>query len=70
MINFRSSLAANNTEDLMGVNSPLHESSPRPEVRVIAPSHRPSSVLATNSSTGNQSSRKSVSILLPEHIIG
>ncbi|KAK0168244.1 hypothetical protein PV327_002068 [Microctonus hyperodae] len=66
----RSSLAANNTEDLMGVNSPLHESSPRPEVRVIAPSHRPSSVLATNSTAGNQSSRKSVSILLPEHIIG
>ncbi|XP_074093900.1 uncharacterized protein LOC141524130 isoform X3 [Cotesia typhae] len=63
-----------NSEDLMGVNSPLRESSPRPEIRVVAPSHRATSALVTNLSSssslsiGNiQSNRKSVSILLPEH---
>ncbi|XP_015108462.1 uncharacterized protein LOC107035520 isoform X2 [Diachasma alloeum] len=51
-------------------NSPHHESSPRPEVRVIAPSHRPSSTLTTSASGGSQSSRKSVSILLPDESAG
>ncbi|KAH0560606.1 uncharacterized protein LOC123264836 isoform X1 [Cotesia glomerata] len=60
-----------NTEDLMGVNSPLRESSPRPEIRVVAPSHRATSALVTNLSSSSsigsiQSNRKSVSILLPE----
>lgn len=73
----RTSLAAN-PEELVGVDSPLREASPRPEVRVVAPSHRPAptSVLAANGghhhhhhavSTAN---RKSVSILLPEQTSG
>ncbi|XP_029677280.1 uncharacterized protein LOC115244047 isoform X2 [Formica exsecta] len=72
------SLAAN-PEELVGVDSPLREASPRPEVRVVAPSHRPppTSVLAAANgghhhhhhavSTAN---RKSVSILLPEQTSG
>ncbi|XP_017760415.1 PREDICTED: uncharacterized protein LOC108550958 [Eufriesea mexicana] len=62
-----------NPEDLVNVGSPLREASPRPEVRVVAPSHRPPSVLATvNNATGGNGSanRKSVSILLPEHSSG
>ncbi|XP_063976719.1 uncharacterized protein LOC135162316 isoform X1 [Diachasmimorpha longicaudata] len=51
-------------------SSPHQESSPRPEVRVIAPSHRASSTLTTSASGGSQSSRKSVSILLPEESAG
>ncbi|XP_025987006.2 uncharacterized protein LOC105197510 isoform X2 [Solenopsis invicta] len=71
-----SAMLAANPEELVGVGSPLREASPRPEVRVVAPSHRPapptSALAATNGghqvvSTGN---RKSVSILLPEHSSG
>ncbi|XP_018313649.1 uncharacterized protein [Mycetomoellerius zeteki] len=66
---------ATNPEELIGVGSPLREASPRPEVRVVAPSHRPqptSALAATNNghhavSTAN---RKSVSILLPEQNSG
>ncbi|KAG7211868.1 hypothetical protein KM043_011088 [Ampulex compressa] len=58
-----------NQEDLVNVGSPLRESSPRPEVRVVAPSHRPPSALATANGNGS-SNRKSVSILLPEHTSG
>ncbi|KOC70430.1 hypothetical protein WH47_00575 [Habropoda laboriosa] len=62
-----------NPEDLVNVGSPLREASPRPEVRVVAPSHR-SPALATATSTSNASNgsanRKSVSILLPEHSSG
>ncbi|XP_043505258.1 uncharacterized protein LOC122526127 isoform X2 [Polistes fuscatus] len=41
----RPSMLANN-EELVGVGSPLREASPRPEVRVVAPAHRPPSGLA------------------------
>ncbi|XP_016904954.1 uncharacterized protein LOC107993180 isoform X1 [Apis cerana] len=63
-----------NPEDLVNVGSPLREASPRPEVRVVAPAHRPPSVLATVNNTNNanngSANRKSVSILLPEHSSG
>ncbi|CAK9796619.1 hypothetical protein ANTQUA_LOCUS817 [Anthophora quadrimaculata] len=63
-----------NPEDLVNVGSPLREASPRPEVRVVAPSHRSPSALATATSTSNtnngSANRKSVSILLPEHSSG
>ncbi|XP_018351629.1 PREDICTED: uncharacterized protein LOC108754079 isoform X2 [Trachymyrmex septentrionalis] len=70
-----SAVLATNPEELVGVGSPLREASPRPEVRVVAPSHRPqptSALAATNDghhavSTAN---RKSVSILLPEQNSG
>ncbi|XP_011066987.1 PREDICTED: uncharacterized protein LOC105153688 isoform X1 [Acromyrmex echinatior] len=69
-----SAVLATNPEELVGVGSPLREASPRPEVRVVAPSHRPqpTSALATTNdghhvSTAN---RKSVSILLPEQNSG
>ncbi|XP_043512649.1 uncharacterized protein LOC122530069 isoform X2 [Frieseomelitta varia] len=67
--------ALTNPEDLANVGSPLREASPRPEVRVVAPSHRPPSALATvNNNASNpangSSNRKSVSILLPEHTSG
>ncbi|XP_018368018.1 PREDICTED: uncharacterized protein LOC108764338 isoform X2 [Trachymyrmex cornetzi] len=70
-----SAVLATNPEELVGVGSPLREASPRPEVRVVAPSHRPqpmSALAATNDghhavSTVN---RKSVSILLPEQNSG
>ncbi|XP_011257639.1 uncharacterized protein LOC105252108 isoform X2 [Camponotus floridanus] len=73
----RTSLAAN-PEELVGVDSPLREASPRPEVRVVAPSHRPAptSVLAANGGHPHHhhavstASRKSVSILLPEQTSG
>lgn len=55
-----------NSEDLVNLSSPLREASPRPEVRMVAPSHRPPSGLVTNNSTN----RKSVSIILPEEIVG
>ncbi|KAI4489241.1 hypothetical protein M0804_004739 [Polistes exclamans] len=42
---YRPSMLANN-EELVGVGSPLREASPRPEVRVVAPAHRPPSGLA------------------------
>ncbi|XP_012236253.1 uncharacterized protein LOC100744200 isoform X2 [Bombus impatiens] len=61
-------------EDLANVGSPLREASPRPEVRVVAPSHRPPPALATVNNTNNASNgsanRKSVSILLPEQSSG
>lgn len=38
-----------NQEDLVGVGSPLREASPRPEVRVVAPAHRPQSGLVGQS---------------------
>ncbi|XP_050463839.1 uncharacterized protein LOC126857947 isoform X3 [Cataglyphis hispanica] len=72
------SLAAN-PEELVGVDSPLREASPRPEVRVVAPSHRPppTSVLAAANGghhhhhhTVSMANRKSVSILLPEQTSG
>ncbi|XP_029172942.1 uncharacterized protein LOC114941916 isoform X2 [Nylanderia fulva] len=72
------SLAAN-PEELVGVDSPLREASPRPEVRVVAPSHRPppTSVLAAANGVHHQhhhavssASRKSVSILLPDQTSG
>ncbi|XP_076686281.1 uncharacterized protein LOC143378439 isoform X3 [Andrena cerasifolii] len=62
-----------NAEDLVNVGSPLREASPRPEVRVVAPSHRPLSALATANATNvsnGSANRKSVSILLPEHTSG
>ncbi|XP_017882929.2 uncharacterized protein LOC108626647, partial [Ceratina calcarata] len=65
-----------NPEDLVNVGSPLREASPRPEVRVVAPSHRPPPSLATVNNAQNTAShqgsanRKSVSILLPEHSSG
>ncbi|KAK1121469.1 hypothetical protein K0M31_010270 [Melipona bicolor] len=67
--------ALTNPEDLANVGSPLREASPRPEVRVVAPSHRPPSALATvnnnaSNSANGSSNRKSVSILLPEHTSG
>jgi len=68
----RASIAlATNAEELVGIGSPLREASPRPEVRVIAPSHRPlppSALAGTNASHHPISAmnRKSVSILLPE----
>ncbi|XP_076391002.1 uncharacterized protein LOC100882678 isoform X3 [Megachile rotundata] len=37
-----------NPEDLVNMSSPLREASPRPEVRVIAPSHRSPSSLVTD----------------------
>ncbi|XP_034176157.1 uncharacterized protein LOC117602362 isoform X2 [Osmia lignaria lignaria] len=37
-----------NAEDLVNMGSPLREASPRPEVRVVAPSHRSPSSLATD----------------------
>lgn len=40
----RPSMLTNN-DDLVGVGSPLREASPRPEVRVVAPAHRPQSQL-------------------------
>lgn len=65
--------ALTNPEDLVNVGSPLRDASPRPEVRVVAPSHRPPPALAaanaTNVSNGS-ANRKSVSILLPEHSSG
>ncbi|XP_072760513.1 uncharacterized protein [Anoplolepis gracilipes] len=71
------SLAAN-PEELVGVDSPLREASPRPEVRVVAPSHRPppTSVLAAANGGHHHhhavstAHRKSVSILLPEQTSG
>ncbi|XP_043289810.1 uncharacterized protein [Venturia canescens] len=60
-------------EDLAGIESPLRDASPRPEVRVVAPSHRqPLAVTSSggNGSSVNQANRKSVSILLPDHSIG
>lgn len=70
---YRSSTLTN-PEDLVNVGSPLREASPRPEVRVVAPAHRPPSVLATVNNTNNanngSANRKSVSILLPEHSSG
>ncbi|XP_051174106.1 uncharacterized protein LOC127289896 isoform X2 [Leptopilina boulardi] len=58
-----------NSDDLVNLSSPLREaSSPRPEVRVVAPSHRPPSGLVT--SNNNSSNRKSVSIILPEETVG
>lgn len=72
------SLAAN-PEELVGVDSPLREASPRPEVRVVAPSHRPppTSVLAAANGghhhhhhAVSMANRKSVSILLPEQTSG
>ncbi|XP_076648623.1 uncharacterized protein LOC143356642 isoform X2 [Halictus rubicundus] len=66
----RASVLANG-EDLANVGSPLREASPRPEVRVVAPSHRPPSALAATSViTNGSANRKSVSILLPEHSSG
>ncbi|XP_076246675.1 uncharacterized protein LOC143186788 isoform X2 [Calliopsis andreniformis] len=66
--------ALTNPEDLVNVGSPLREASPRPEVRVVAPSHRPPSALAATNAASNLSNgsanRKSVSILLPEHSSG
>ncbi|XP_033342859.1 uncharacterized protein LOC117229981 isoform X1 [Megalopta genalis] len=60
-----------NADDLANVGSPLREASPRPEVRVVAPSHRPPSALAATSViTNGSANRKSVSILLPEHSSG
>ncbi|XP_011633466.2 LOW QUALITY PROTEIN: uncharacterized protein LOC105424766 [Pogonomyrmex barbatus] len=64
-----------NPEELVGVGSPLREASPRPEVRVVAPSHRPppTSALATTTNGGHvvsTANRKSVSILLPEQSSG
>ncbi|XP_076297195.1 uncharacterized protein LOC143217177 isoform X1 [Lasioglossum baleicum] len=60
-----------NGEDLTSLGSPLREASPRPEVRVVAPSHRPPSALAATSViTNGSANRKSVSILLPEHSSG
>ncbi|XP_076229460.1 uncharacterized protein LOC116427605 isoform X2 [Nomia melanderi] len=60
-----------NSDDLANVGSPLREASPRPEVRVVAPSHRPPSALAAgNVMTNGSANRKSVSILLPEHSSG
>ncbi|KAF7388917.1 hypothetical protein HZH66_010054 [Vespula vulgaris] len=42
----RPSLLQSNNDDLVvGVGSPLREASPRPEVRVVAPAHRPPSGL-------------------------
>ncbi|XP_015173514.1 PREDICTED: uncharacterized protein LOC107064872 isoform X3 [Polistes dominula] len=41
----RPSMLVNN-EEFVGVGSPLREASPRPEVRVVAPAHRPPSGLA------------------------
>ncbi|XP_043256510.1 uncharacterized protein LOC122399695 isoform X2 [Colletes gigas] len=66
--------ALTNAEDLVNVGSPLREASPRPEVRVVAPLHRPPSALATTTNPSNvtngSANRKSVSILLPEHTSG
>ncbi|XP_053977737.1 uncharacterized protein LOC128875840 isoform X2 [Hylaeus volcanicus] len=61
-----------NAEDLVNVGSPLREASPRPEVRVVAPLHRPPSALAANANNvaNGSANRKSVSILLPEHTSG
>ncbi|XP_011143354.1 uncharacterized protein LOC105185493 isoform X2 [Harpegnathos saltator] len=61
-----------NPEELVGaVGSPLREASPRPEVRVVAPSHRPPpSALAANGHAVATANRKSVSILLPEQSSG
>ncbi|XP_012534941.1 uncharacterized protein LOC105835868 isoform X2 [Monomorium pharaonis] len=71
-----SAVVATNPEEL-GVDSPLREASPRPEVRVVAPSHRPlppTSALATTNSghhtAVSTANRKSVSILLPEQNSG
>ncbi|XP_011344446.1 uncharacterized protein LOC105283409 isoform X2 [Ooceraea biroi] len=65
-----SAVLATNPEDQL-VGSPLREASPRPEVRVIAPSHRPLPPSALAATNGNHhpistANRKSVSILLPE----
>ncbi|XP_020279844.1 uncharacterized protein LOC109852775 [Pseudomyrmex gracilis] len=70
-----------NPEELVGIGSPLREVSPRPEVRVVAPSHRPTSAVNGNGNGGGGGggggghvvstvNRKSVSILLPEQISG
>ncbi|XP_076764417.1 uncharacterized protein LOC143431517 isoform X2 [Xylocopa sonorina] len=56
-------------EDLANVGSPLREASPRPEVRVVAPSHRAGNN-ASNAAGNGSAHRKSVSILLPEHSSG
>ncbi|XP_070164620.1 uncharacterized protein [Polyergus mexicanus] len=68
-----------NPEELVGVDSPLREASPRPEVRVVAPSHRPPSMSVLAAANGGHrhhphavstANRKSVSILLPEQTNG
>ncbi|XP_033214425.1 uncharacterized protein LOC117171324 isoform X2 [Belonocnema kinseyi] len=59
-------VVAPNNDDLLTLSSPLREASPRPEVRVVAPSHRPPSGLVKSNSTN----RKSVSIILPEETVG
>ncbi|XP_023288446.1 uncharacterized protein LOC105704375 isoform X2 [Orussus abietinus] len=56
-----------NPENPGGIGSPLREASPRPEVRVVAPAHRPTT---TSNGSGSAPSRKSVSILLPERTSG
>lgn len=68
---YRASALAN-PEELVGVvGSPLREASPRPEVRVVAPAHRPPSALAAgNGHVVTTANRKSVSILLPEQTSG
>ncbi|XP_024944079.1 uncharacterized protein LOC107271065 isoform X2 [Cephus cinctus] len=59
------------TEDNAVSGSPLRtEASPRPEVRVVAPSHRPSSAATGTSNPNGIPTRKSVSILLPDHKAG
>ncbi|XP_034934204.1 uncharacterized protein [Chelonus insularis] len=62
----------NTSEDFVRINSSHQESSTRPEVRVIAPSHRLtfSPTLNATNSHQNPIGRKSVSILLPEHSNG
>ncbi|XP_066599880.1 uncharacterized protein [Prorops nasuta] len=62
--------AAGNSEDLMNVGSPLREASSRPEVRVVAPSHRASSASTGGNVTPTPTNRKSVSIVLPEQTNG
>lgn len=74
IIVYRRTATLTSAEDLANVGSPLREASPRPEVRVVAPSHRPPPALATVNNTNNASNgsanRKSVSILLPEQSSG
>lgn len=65
------SLALAGCDENVGIGSPMREASPRPEVRVLAPSHRPpSGPAATNNSVAQGPTRKSVSILLPDNVAG